>query len=613
MRRWRSAYPWLVLAILLVAGTLRLLWLETIPPGLAQDEVLDADIAERIWHGHHALFFREGWGHEPLYHYYATIFRPMLGDNFLAIRLPSVFLGMIGVALSICWARKEWGRLAAVVMGAGVAISWWSIIFGRIGIRAIMEPIWLLMAMICWQKRPIVAGLFLALTFYTYTPALTLFLLPILLIGHAVIWKKDRRTPLLILAVAVALYLPLFIYLRLHPDLLERGNQLLGPVDALRNGEWQPLWQSLRATLGAFSVTGDPRWTYITPNRPILPLIPSIFFHFGVGIALWHSRQPRYALLLIWLGAGILPSILTPDAPSTIRMIGAIPVVYFFPFLSIAWIGRRLKQIRPILLPLLTLTYLAFIAQHSFAVGFFSWANAPTTRLDKYQAIYLDIAHSLAQTATTPVVNDTRFDAIDEDSLRRSLGREPQARWVQEGMAVILPSTTPATLFVPEFAPLDPLLFDRLQLDPNRPNFRTTTHPSFAAYSLPMTTTIPLLAMPVTFGEQLTLLGVERVPNQPILLSYWRVERELSADLTLFVHAVAELGDPPLAQDDRLSAMPTTLRVGDQFIQLHRWVDPNVPYQLMLGAYTRDDQQRLPCALCQNRLFPIGRIAPTRN
>ena len=602
----RSSYRWLALAIFLVAAGARLLWLDGIPPGLAQDEVLDADIAEGILQGHHALFFREGWGHEPLYHYYAAIFRPMWGDNLIAIRLPSVFLGMLVVALSMRWAQKEWGRSAALLMGAGVAISWWSIIFGRIGIRAIMEPIWLLIALILWQKRPILAGFFLALTFYTYTPALTLFLLPIFLIGHALIWKQDRRTPLLILVMATSTYLPLFFYLRLHPDLLERGNQLFGPVDALRQGSWQPLWQSLRATVTAFSVSGDPRWTYLIPNRPILPLIPALFFHGGLVVALWHSRQPRYALPLIWLGAGILPSILTPDAPSIIRMIGAMPVVYFFPFLGMEWLGRRLKRYRPMLMPLLTTIYLLSLAQHSVAIGFFSWANAPETRLEKYQAIYRDIANEIAQNATTPIVNDTRFDPIDDDSLRRTLGYDPQARWTQEGQAVILPAT-PATLYVPEFAPIDPLLFELLQLDSNRPNLRTTTIPSFAAYTLPITPTLPLLPTSIHFGNQLTLLGVGQIANRPILWSYWQVAGKLSADLTLFVHVVSEVGTAPLAQDDRLSAMPMTLRVGDRFIQLHHWTDIDTPYQLLLGAYTRTDQRRLPCDFCQDQLYQIGR------
>ncbi|MEZ4590131.1 MAG: hypothetical protein R3D55_03170 [Chloroflexota bacterium] len=61
-------------AIFLVAATLTLLlaaffrlWLlSDVPPGLAQDEVLDAGMPAYILAGNHAFFFRQGFGHEPL-------------------------------------------------------------------------------------------------------------------------------------------------------------------------------------------------------------------------------------------------------------------------------------------------------------------------------------------------------------------------------------------------------------------------------------------------------------------------------------------------------------------------------------------------------------------
>ena len=59
--------------ILLLAAAFRLVVLPDLPPGLAQDEVLDADIALFIRGGEHALFFRHGYGHEPLYHYLACL------------------------------------------------------------------------------------------------------------------------------------------------------------------------------------------------------------------------------------------------------------------------------------------------------------------------------------------------------------------------------------------------------------------------------------------------------------------------------------------------------------------------------------------------------------
>jgi 4-amino-4-deoxy-L-arabinose transferase-like glycosyltransferase len=139
--------------ILLLAAAFRLVALPDLPPGLAQDEVLDADIALFIRGGEHALFFRHGYGHEPLYHYLAAPFAPLLGDNWLAIRLPSVYLGLLLVALTMRWARRDYGAAAALVAGLGLAISWWPVVFSRIGIRPILAPLLLVAAVWFWPLR----------------------------------------------------------------------------------------------------------------------------------------------------------------------------------------------------------------------------------------------------------------------------------------------------------------------------------------------------------------------------------------------------------------------------------------------------------------------------
>jgi hypothetical protein len=57
-------FVWWGTAVLLIAAIFRLFMLHDVPPGLSQDEVLNADIVQFIRGGYHALFFREGYGHE---------------------------------------------------------------------------------------------------------------------------------------------------------------------------------------------------------------------------------------------------------------------------------------------------------------------------------------------------------------------------------------------------------------------------------------------------------------------------------------------------------------------------------------------------------------------
>lgn len=604
------------LLILLVAAGLRLAALHDIPPGLAQDEVLDADIAEMIRHGQLALFFRQGFGHEPLYHYLAAPFGALLGDNFLASRLPSVFLGVLLTALALAWARRSYGAWAAAALGLGLAVNWWPIIFSRIGIRPILEPVLLLLMAWCWPRRPALAGLCLGLACYAYTPAVLMLPLPLLLALTA--WpgqpgrglRSDWAAGLRCLAVALGIYLPLFLTLRLHPELLERVNQLSGPVAALRAGDWQPIWHNVWVTLGAFSFTGDPRWTYMWPGRPLLDMVTGLAFYSGLLISLRRWRDPAYRLLLIWLGLGLLPSMLTPDAPSAIRLIGAMPVVYLLPGVAAQWLRQQARG------PALALALVAALGGvgfgRTYAVYFRAWPQQLETRL-KYQTLYLDLARDVAARPGIPVVGVGFFAPIDADSLRRNLGRDPQARWTQQGQALIWPGG-PANLYTPETVPLQPALAEALNL-PADPLYRSPGHPGFAVYALPAPPVWPQPGLPVVFGESLALLGYRQLPQPagaPVTwLTYWRVLAPLPEDLAIFVHAISAESTLD-TQHDGLDALPQTLQPGDTFVQLHTLpvpATPHNPYALSLGLYQRATGARWRIGATQADALPVAAVS----
>ena len=347
----RLTFLWVATAALLVAAIFRLAALHDVPPGLSQDEVLDADIATFIRQGRHAIFFREGYGHEPLYHYWAAPFQALLGDNVLSVRLPAVYLGMLLVAATMRWARRDFGEVTAIATGVGLAISWWPIIFSRIGLRPILEPLLLVAAAWFWRRHPSLAGVFLGLSLYSYTGARVVFLIPVVLAllqllarQPAPARRQQVREAAIILAVTLLLYAPLYLTLRADPTLQQRVEQLAGPLDALRQGDAGPALQMTAATLGVFSFSGDPRWTYTLPGRPLFDPLTAILFYGGLLLAMARWRRPRYSLILAWLGVALLPSALTPQAPSTVRLVGAMPVVYLLPGLAVGWVWGKVKS-----------------------------------------------------------------------------------------------------------------------------------------------------------------------------------------------------------------------------------------------------------------------------
>lgn len=624
MPRWTKHLPFTL--ILLLAALMRLVSLRDMPPGLAQDEVLDAGIARLIRLGQHALFFREGYGHEPLYHYLAAPFAPLLGANVLAVRLPSVILGLILVALTMRWARREFGSVAAATAGIGLAISWWPIVFSRIGIRPILEPVLLVAAAWFWPRRPWLAGLFLGLTVYSYTPARVVYLLPLLFCLYWIAQAKLTPPPLAasprpplaasltVLFAALTLAIPLYLTLRADPSLQQRVDQLSGPVDALLQGDIQPIWATTWATLGVFSFTGDPRWTYTLPGHPLFDAFTALFFYGGLLLALSRAwRQPKYAFILIWLGVGLLPSAITPDAPSTVRLVGAMPVVYLLPGLAVKWIyDLRLTiddwisrlRITRYAFSLILMALFAINLTRTVRDGFGRWSADLKTGLN-YQTVVLEVARHWQKEPLGPLLMaDTFYEPIDQETLDLNLGYHLPVRWVQGGKAIVFPVEGAGRLYVPEFAPPDVFLLEAAGL--SNPVFQNDRRPFFAVYALPVAPVIPVITPTVTFAEAVTLLGYQvlpRVSTEPYqLLTYWRVEpfpegvAGLPWDLAIFVHLVRRDGTM-VAQADGLDAAAMTLQPGDIFIQLNTLTLPeSLPgntYSLQLGLYTRSDGRRL--------------------
>lgn len=604
-------------AVLLFAALFRVVWLHDVPPGLAQDEVLNADIVTFIRGGEHALFFRHGFGHEPLYHYFAVPFQILLGDNVLSIRLPAVTLGMLLVAATMRWVRRDFGVLTAVLTGAGLAASWWPIIFSRIGLRPIMEPL-LLVGMAYFWKRPLLAGFFLGLSYYTYTGARIAPLIPVL---FYLCWWLIKKFPAIVpnsqnlnhkyfitfLLTTVAIAAPMQITLWRNPQLQQRVDQLSEPLDALRSGNVGPIWETTAATLGVFSVTGDPRWTYMVAGRPLFDPFGALFFYAGLFLALSRIRRPHYLLIICWFAVALLPSALTPQAPSTIRLIGALPLVYLLPALALNWVTggelrvasgkwplrQRMAFFQTPLLFLLIPAYILLLALRTVNSGFVEWPRHPETR-DKYQTVLLDMSRywhgKLVE--QPPVIADAFYEPIDADSFRRNLGYDPDARWVQFGEnagALVWPSGRGTEMLVPKAASL-PEALRRQSGIAREPLYRSNGVPSFAVYHIPSVDPA-VFTTDVVFEDAIRLIGVavgSVEPERPFeLFTYWEVLAELPWDLTAFVHLLGD-GPAPLRQHDGFDVAAERLQPGDIVMQRHLFLLPNDlqrPYTLAVGLY----------------------------
>src|SRR3989304_10204854 len=82
-----------LIAIVLVAIVFRFAQFTEVPPGLHYDEAIDAHLAREIRSGAWPIYFEEGWGREPLYHYLVAATLTFVPDPTSALRRVSGLLG----------------------------------------------------------------------------------------------------------------------------------------------------------------------------------------------------------------------------------------------------------------------------------------------------------------------------------------------------------------------------------------------------------------------------------------------------------------------------------------------------------------------------------------
>jgi len=211
----------MVICLLLAAG-LRLPALVRFPPGLHYDEAANAILAGEIGlQGERPIFIPSYTGKEVLFFYLASGLMGLVGESLFALRLTAAFAGILTVAATYWLGRELFAdRRIALLAAALLSISFWHLLFSRLGFRAITQPLLQALALAAlWHglrrveagaQMPaqrtawlwfVLAGIFLGLTAYTYLAAR---LFPLLLAPALLpLLRSRRRLPWLLLAGGV--------------------------------------------------------------------------------------------------------------------------------------------------------------------------------------------------------------------------------------------------------------------------------------------------------------------------------------------------------------------------------------------------------------------------
>ncbi len=655
----RANYRLLVVVILLIAAVLRIYGLNnTSPPGLEHDEVAHWLINRDILSGNLVLYYPEAYGHEAGYHYVQTIFMVLLGDNPFALRLPSAFFGLLLVAISFSLARRMFDLKTALLSTALLAVLFWPIFYSRLALRAISLPMLSGLSAYFWWKgwgrrfggpaahgemgeeitysaayllpSPAaiwfaLAGLFAGLSFYSYLASRVIPVFYLLFVIYLALFHRrtiqDRwRELLLFFLVYIVVAAPLAIYLLKNPSAEVRIGEVDAPLQALMSGNLRPVAENALRVLAMFGIRGDPLWRQNVAHLPVFEPLLALFFYIGLLISLWRWRKPRYLFLILWLFTAAIPSIVTIEAPSSIRIINALPILTIFPVIGLEVIHtfRPLSTVLTKLSPnivkftalfALVIVLTLYIARSATAL-FQIWPKSEQVQFVWQKALtdaagYLDVSGKTDDVA----VGGWTPETMDPPTMALTLQRNDlDLRFFDPIQSLIIPfdpTGQTGQIVYPTALPLNPYLASILN------HWGLNPHPmgAFQAYEIQQMPEIePQHAAETDFGGEITFLGYD-IPTSdgeplPIdafldqdglrLVTYWRVKRPADGPRRFFLHAVNEAGQT-VTQDDRLGAPASHWKEGDLILQQHQLTLPPTgeQFSLELGVYNPETGQRL--------------------
>ena len=401
----------ILLAILLIAGFLRLYQLGSNPPSLDWDEAawgynaysLGVDGKDEFGR-FLPLTYLESFGDykPPLYAYLDVLPVKVLGLNEFATRLPSAFFGILTVLFSFflvkrIFRKSERANHYALLTSLFLAISPWHILLSRAAFEAnvanffIIFGVWAFLAGVQDKKWYLIfSAAAFALSFYIFNTARIVS--PILVILLAIFfWKKlwqIKKVTFLAVVVGLIIFLPTSKFL-LSPQAGLRFQEVnifsdIGVVKTSNqeiandnNNVLSKIIHNRRVLYGLsfvkhyfdnlspnfLFITGDGNPKFSTQVVGQMYIWDIVFFVPGLFLLL-RKKEGNWWLIPLWLLIGIIPAATARETPHALRIESSLPmfqIIVAYGFVQLTdFITKRKKEIICLLLILLFLNFLYF-------------------------------------------------------------------------------------------------------------------------------------------------------------------------------------------------------------------------------------------------------------
>lgn len=189
-------------------------------------------------------------------------------------------------------------------------------------------------------------GICYGLTFYTYLAARFSLAALLFFVVYCLVWHREdfwARGWLAFGLVSLLVVAPLGVYFLRHWAVLvgRAGQVSVFHPDINRGDLWGTIARHAWRAVTSFFVRGDSIPRHNVPLRPVFGVAAGVAFLVGVCLSFARAkREPECALVIIWLGTMLVPTILAEDAPHMLRACGVLPVLFLFPALGLAELPR---------------------------------------------------------------------------------------------------------------------------------------------------------------------------------------------------------------------------------------------------------------------------------
>ncbi|MEM9775842.1 MAG: hypothetical protein AAF902_14795 [Chloroflexota bacterium] len=643
----RNPHYFIACALLLLGFFLRIYQLDSLPPGLTHDEANHGHEALEVLNGVYRYYFPLGYGREPLYAYLLAGWMGLIGVSSFALRLLIAVSMVITNAAVYRWVGYAFSRNAALLTLAILSVGWWPLVASRQALRSGLLPLITIglasATYAIWQQSqkdqrigrfyrairlPIIGiAVLIGLMLHTYIAARVLWVfIPVFGVYLLLIdFQAAKRFwlgafPAVIGGLLIST--PLFIYLQSNPGLETRLEMLDGPINALLSGDVLPIMQNSWETFLSliWAGRGDLFLAYNIPGKQTLAPVTAAFFLLGMLIAWIRWQKPKYILLLLWLGIGLAPSLITGPTAATTRSIGAMIPIYILAALgAYAFVSKvidffKLQQSQGWVMWGVLATWILFSSYFSVPPYFADWGQRPDVRA-AYQVTIIDaLTQNDLDYNKNVVVSSVLPGHAHDPTIAEvvSQSKPSDLSWVDGRRALIIPKSAHETIHViaPSSADLHPI-FKRQAISQTQINMRPNDLDPFWTDYLIEISDAPeqelanfnkaiVLKNSFWLADSVSPNGVAELYTEWEVLDPTRLGRTISyvgyPDTNIFVHILNADGTI-MTQADQLDAPAWAWRPGDRILHVHQiYIGPDTDlgnYKAVIGVYNRLTGERL--------------------